>query len=271
MNSEDRGNGPAKPGVVSTLANGVAVVEALAGGHDTVRDIAAATCLNRQTTYRLLRTLVSLGWAVRDADADRYVVGPRLRGLLASATATEQDVRDALSPALRELASVTGETMHLAIYDRGEVVYIDKADGLHPIRSYTQLGGRAPAYCVATGKVLLAFQPPAERQRVLFGELPSYTPRTFTEPRLLEPELAEIAETGVGYNRGEWRDGVGGVAVPVIGPDGTVLAALGISGPVDRVLDQVVDAVGLMRSAVEAGGFRATPFPPTDGAGDHDA
>lgn len=259
--------------LVSTLANGMAVVEELAAGARSVRELTEAVGLNRQTTYRLLRTLVARGWAVRDVETDRYALGPRLFGLVAEQISlNDSAVRDALSPALRDLAAVTGETMHLAIYDGGEVVYIDKADGLHPIRSYTKLGGRAPAYCVATGKTLLAFQHDQERRRVLFGELVAHTPQTFTDPRLLERELAEIVATGVGYNRAEWREGVGGIALPVIDRMGRVVAAFGISGPVDRVLDNAVDSVGLMRAAVERAGFTSTPFATSTSLGrGHDA
>lgn len=256
-------------GLVSTLVNGIAVVEELTAGPRSVREVAEATGLGRQTTYRLLRTLVARGWAVRDDETDRYALAPRVQRLAAAMSTAEADVRDALSPSLRDLASVTGETMHLAIYDCGEVVYIDKADGLHPIRSYTKLGGRAPAYCVATGKTLLAFQSDEERRRILFGDLVRHTPSTFTDPRLLEHELSEITQTGVGYNRAEWRDGVGGIALPVIDQIGTVVAALGISGPVDRVLLNAVDSVALMRSAIERSGFSARPS--TSASGGHGA
>ena len=64
--------------------------------------------------------------------------------------------RRAGPPAPRALAQATGETIHLATLDRAEIVYLDKFDSPLPVAAYSRVGGRAPAYCVASGKALLA-------------------------------------------------------------------------------------------------------------------
>ncbi|TCP47836.1 IclR family transcriptional regulator [Tamaricihabitans halophyticus] len=233
--------------VLSTFSNGLRVIEELSGQRRGVRELAGAVGLNRQTTYRLLRTLVEAGWAERDPTTDTYALTSRLWALAAQSFEIT-DLRDMLSPAVNKLAETYGETVHLTIYEAGSVVYIDKADGSEPIRAYTVLGGRAPAYCVATGKVLLAYQPEAERERVLETPIAAFSPNTITDPGKLRAELDDIRERGYAVNRGEWRAQVGGIAIPVCSPLQDVVAALGFSGPVQRIMDNFDKLLGALRN-----------------------
>lgn len=256
-------------GVLSTLANGLAVLEALVGGGLSLREIADEVGLPRQTTYRLVHTLMVMGWVDRNASGDRYGLSPRLWSLgVRSFKLT--DLRDVLAPAVRALAADFGETVHLAIYDRGSTVYIDKRDGSLPIRSYTELGGRAPAYCVATGKVLLAHEGSREWEIVSSGGLNRFTELTITDPEELAAELTAVAAQGYAVNRGEWRAEVGGVAVPIVSPAGDVVAALGFSGPSDRILSQLDTLLEALREAARLGKARRQiellDAPPQSGA-----
>jgi DNA-binding IclR family transcriptional regulator len=162
---------------------------------------------------------------------------------------------------VRELAERHGETVHLALYESGEVVYVDKAEGWRPIRSYTQLGGRAPAHCVATGKMLLSLQPDPEIDRLARTPLERYTDTTIVDPAALREELATVRDRGYAVNNGEWREGVGGVAVFLVaGPTGTGLA-LGFSGPVQRITENLDELVGELRAAVAASPYDGLPAP----------
>ncbi|OYN93841.1 IclR family transcriptional regulator [Enemella evansiae] len=219
---------------LSTVSNAVEVMEALAGGPVTLRELAALTGLPRQTAYRIVRTLISHDWVRKESDSDRYRMTYRIWSLATQAFG-QIDVRQDLREQVRRLARVGGETVHLAVYEDGEAVYIDKAEGSEPICTRTNLGSRAAAHAVSTGKVLLAFQDHAEQERVLGEELRAYTEDTVTDPARLRRQLAQITTRGYGTNSGEWRPGVGGIAVPILGPDATVLAALGFTGPADRV------------------------------------
>lgn len=242
------GSAPANTTFLSTLANGLNVVETLVGRKLLLRDVAEQVDLPRQTTYRILHTLIEVGWVERDAD-DLYYLSPRVWSLGVRSFALE-DLQRLMSPVVLRLAAEFGETVHLAIYRRGSVIYILKEDGSHPIRSYTELGGQAPAYCVATGKALLAHQPGAEIEAVVYrGDLEAFTPRTVTDPTKLEQELAETRSVGYAVNRGEWREEVGGIAVPIFSPAGEVLAGLGFSGPVDRIFARQEQLTAALREA----------------------
>lgn len=241
------------PNRLSTLANGLRVVEHLVDHAMGMRDLAAACGLPRQTTYRIVATLIDAGWVDRDHDV--YRASPRLWSL-AAASFSFQELRTTLTPIVHRLADELGESVHLAVLDRDSVVYIDKADGSHPVGSYTTLGGRAPAYCVATGKLLLAHADPATVERVVAGPLHRHSPLTLHDAETLRLELDRVRADGFAVNRGEWRLGVGGVAIGVRSPGGDVVAALGFSGPSDRILARLELLVEALR---EATGIGAAP------------
>lgn len=224
----------AESGRLSTLANGLRVLERLVEGDRTLRDLASNCGLPRQTTYRIAATLVAEGWADRDGSV--YRASPRMWSIAAQSFDFDE-LRATYSAVVRRLADEHGESVHLAIFDRDSVVYIDKADGSHPVGSYTTLGGRAPAYCVATGKMLLAHAGRTVIESVLSAGLSQHTPHTLDESGL-RLELAEIRERGYSVNHGEWRLGVGGLAVPLWSPFNEVVAALGFSGPIERILER---------------------------------
>lgn len=219
-----------------TLLKGLAVLETLADMHGearTIDDVAARTGLSRSNTHRTLQTLIHAGYIERDpvnggyrGTMKMFALGVRQQGDL--------DVRKIAPAYMAMLAKETGETIHLSILDGHEVIYIDKIDSVQPIRAYSMVGGRAPAHAVATGKALLT----AQGQRILDSmpaQLSRFTPATIVDREVLKAELTEVARVGYAINRGEWREGVGGVAAPVFNGFERPIAALGISGPLDRL------------------------------------
>lgn len=250
---------------LSTLANGLEVLEQLIGSKLTMRELSSRCGLPRQTTYRIVATLVGAGWVDRVRD-NTYRASPRLWSLAAQSFSFA-DLRDAHASTVRRLADTHGESVHLAIYDRGSVVYIDKADGSNPVGSYTTLGGHAPAYCVATGKLLLAYSDPVIREQVLHGELTRHTPLTLSETQLLRRELELIRVEGFAVNRGEWREGVAGVAVPVLSPFNDVVAALGFSGPAERILGRLDELILALREAIGDRSHSESTTPDPGGTG----
>jgi DNA-binding IclR family transcriptional regulator len=219
-----------------TLLKGLSVLEAIAdmqGESRVIDDVAERVGLTRSNTHRTLQTLMHAGYVERDpinggfrGTMKIFALGVRQLG--------QMDVRKIAPPYLATLAKQTGETVHLSVLDGAEVIYIDKIDSVQPIRAYSMVGGRAPAHAVATGKALLAAQPPAYLDG-LPKKLPRFTANTVVDRELLKTELAKAARVGYAVNRGEWREGVGGVASPVYDGYDRPVAALGISGPLDRL------------------------------------
>jgi DNA-binding IclR family transcriptional regulator len=193
-------------------------------------EVAAAVGAAKPTTHRLLAALVRRGYAAHDPREGEYRIGIRCFEL-GSLWAANLDLRQLAAPHLGRLNTATRETVHLAVYDHGDAVYVDKLDSPLPVIASSFVGRRCPASCVATGRVLLAYQPERELARVLESPLPRFTEQTITDPAALRDLLDEVHRTGVGVNHGSYRDGVGGVAVAVRDRTGMVVASVGVCLP----------------------------------------
>lgn len=220
----------------STLAKGLDVLEWLARQESGCRvtDVAQQFALVRSNAHRTLQTLVECGWAVQDSVSSTYSPSFKLFEL-GSLVENSLDLKTRLHPHLAKLAAASGETIHLAALDGAEIIYLDKFDSSLPVATYSRIGGRAPAYCIATGKALLAAIDHDEAAlQALLGPLQAHTPNTITRLDSLRAELALTRARGWGENREEWRIGVCGLGVPVFNARGKPVAAVGMSVPTIR-------------------------------------
>lgn len=233
---ETRGNGA----YLQTLGKGLCVLEELRQGPLTIQELMRRLDTNRSATYRLVATLAKHGFVSRMTHDDTYSLGPRLWGLGAAALGPADAVRRAATRYLRDLAARSGETAHIATYEPPDVIYIARAEGANPIRVSAPPAGVAPAFCTAAGKLLVARSSRQEWSQV-FRTLEPYTKETITDPERLSEELIEIRERNYAVNRGEWRPQVGGVAVPLPYEESYPDLALGVSGPLERILEQLPD------------------------------
>lgn len=220
-----------------TLAKGLGVLETLAREERSmaVSEVARACGLTRSNAHRVLATLAELGYVSQESASRRYALTLKLWSMGASLIA-RLDIKQVAAPFLRELNEATGETTHLSVRDGHEIMYLDKLEARHAVRTYTRVGGKAPAFCVATGKAMLAFQHDTVIEQACENAV-SFTTRTVTDPVAIREELRRVRERGYAVNRGEWRGGAFGLAVAVRNAEGGVEAAIGISAPADRLPD----------------------------------
>jgi len=218
----------------NTLVKGLSIIELLAHSERALglTEIAAELELAKSNVHRLLQALTEARYIVRDERSGRYVASIKLWEL-GSAVLSRLDLRVHAEQFMDELLVRTRETVHLSVLDGDEVVYVHKLDSPNPVRAYTQIGGRAKAYCVATGKAMLAFHSPAVLER-LSQNLQPRTAKSIVDPARFLQEMARVRVQGYAQNKGEWNENVYGIASPVIDASGQVVAALGLSGPKDR-------------------------------------
>jgi len=252
----------------STIAKGLATIEWMVRQQRDCRvtDLAQAFGMARSNAHRTLQTLVDCGWAVQDPATSAY--RPSLRIFeLGAMVAEVADISALLRPQLAVLARATGETIHLATLDGAEIVYLDKFDSPLPVAAYSRVGGRAAAYCVASGKALLAAaQLDAAALRARLGHLVAHTPNSITDFDALHAELERTRARGYAENREEWRLGVCGLGAPVFNARGEAVAALGMSVPSIRfartqargLAEQVMACA---RDASATLGYRVGPEP----------
>ncbi len=202
-----------------------------------VSSLARELDLTKSNVHRLLTTLTASGFLRRDAEHGTY--GPSLKlWELGTLSVAGLDVRRVAAPVLARLAQDTGETANLAVLDGLEVVYLERVETSQAVRAFGRVGGRVPAHCVATGKVMLAHADAATVAAAL-ERLERHTDRTITEPYAFAEELVRVRRQGYASSAGEWREGVRSMAAPIWGPGngsaGAVVAAAGISAPAERL------------------------------------
>ena len=232
---------------MTAIAKALTILE-LSGREESisVQEILEATGLPRSTAVRSVGELMDRGFLER-AERGRYRPGATIRAL-AHASSSDDAIHARAREQLRRLVAGTGETAHYAVYEAGSSLYVDKLDGSHPIRAYTKVGGRSPAYATATGKALLAWQPADEVARVA-SQATRFTPVTGASLSAIRTDQKRIRSQGYAVNRGEWRDGVWGVAAPVFGEGGGVVAAIGLSGPEQRIRPRLKEFAALVIDA----------------------
>jgi DNA-binding IclR family transcriptional regulator len=210
-----------------------------AHGWVSAAQLSAALGVDRSTGWRLARALQRVGWLHHDPVTHRYRLGLPLFELGTRVLDTI-DVRDEARRVMTELVATTGESVDLAIRDGDSVVFIDKIDGTHEVRAFTRSGQRARLHATAAGKVFLAAMPDPDLRAYLRTRLDPYTPETITDAAVLARVVDETRDRGYAINRGELFPEAGAVAVPVLDPEGTCVAALGHNVPLSRLDDERV-------------------------------
>ena len=218
-----------------TLAKGLIVLEALAqaGGPCGVSDLAASLGISKSNTHRLLNTLVATGFA--STVDGRYAASLKMWEL-GTKVIDGFDVRELARPAMTRLVRETAESVRLTVLDPKslEVIYIDKIDSPQDVRTFTEIGGRAPAHCTSSGKVMLAYQDDAVLRRMV-RKLKPYTPSTIVDAAELMRHLKKVRASGYALNQREYSPQVAGVAAPILDGEGHTVAALSIAAPADRL------------------------------------
>lgn len=216
----------------------------------TLVELSERSGLHSSTTFRLLSTLAAGNYVQRNEQTGSYSLGLACLEL-AHAFLAGSDVRAAALPELEQLRDATTETVHLALLDKMDVVYLEKLPGLHAVGLMSsRVGGRSPTYCTGVGKVLLAYLDPAA-VRTHFAATPMrrFTANTFHTVDALMDELASIRAAGYGFDNGEHEGEVRCVAVPIHNMKGDVIAAVSVSGPASR-MDPVREQTHLIELAL---------------------
>ena len=195
-----------------------------------VTEVALALRAPKSSTHALLVSMADIGLLERTAGA-RYRLGWRLLSL--SRTLVEGTAyRAPAARAMRNAVDRCGEAMHLAVLERGEVVYVDSVRGANASALPTGTGTRLPAHPTGVGKVLLAHRGEAEARRAVGGAgLRGFTPNTIVSHERLRAELERVRRVGVAFDREETIAGLCCVAAPIRDDGGTVVAAVSVSAP----------------------------------------
>lgn len=198
--------------------------------------------MDKSTVYRFLVSLMDLGFVYQDPQTERYGLTLKLFEIGMSVLERLELWREA-EPVVKEIARVTGETVHLATLDEDDLVYLGKVESMRTLRvsMMSRVGRSAPAYCTGIGKILLAYLPRKQLDYILKKEKPiRYTDKTIVRRADLDRELSLIRGKGYAIDNEEHEAGVRCVAAPVRNNDSVVCGAVSVSVPTVRLPDKEI-------------------------------
>jgi DNA-binding IclR family transcriptional regulator len=209
-----------------------------------VAELARKLDLPKPTVYRILATLESGGFVQQNPANEKYHLGFQLAklGLLALDQISLQ--REAL-PFMRALVEECQETVDLAVFDGGGMVYLEVVESSQPVKIAAKAGRRLPVHCTASGKAYLAFISEEEVEEILGSQdLEICTPNTIRDLATLKDDLRLTRERGYSVSYGEFEDGISAVAAPVMDTHGCVLGVIAVAGPAYRLPQDRIAEIG---------------------------
>jgi IclR family transcriptional regulator, KDG regulon repressor len=213
------------------------ILEAAARRPDglTNSEISRKLGIPKSSASYILRTLERRGYLRRHAESGRYRLGLKILSLGGDAQAN-LDIADVALPFMRALEEKIHMTVHLAVLDQGEAVYIEKVEAPGFFKVNTWVGRRMFLHSTSVGKCLLAWLPRQEAETIVKQQgLKKRTPRTITTMTRLLADLERVKDAGYAVDDEENSMGARCLGSPVFDVAGNVIAALGASGTLTQV------------------------------------
>jgi DNA-binding IclR family transcriptional regulator len=235
---------PYKVQVLDRAINIIEFIGKQSTGEAGLRELSAAMKLHKTTTHRIAHVLESRGLLRRGLDSNRYRLGLHLYDLGCQAL-DHVNIREEARPLMTRVAFEVGETVHLAVLDRAEVLYIERVEAQRSLTMGSKLGARNPVYCTALGKAILAYSPDVEVEQILAAcRMEARTKNTFTSALALKRELERIRDRGYAIDDEEIEDGIRCVSAPILNLADRAVAAISVSGPSSRITPNRFELIG---------------------------
>jgi IclR family acetate operon transcriptional repressor len=231
----------------------LAVLEAVAERSPVgVSELARTLQLPKTTVQRSLRTLAQAGWiaAFEDAGQSRWVTTGKPAHLFAL-TSQPDKLQIRATPAMRELARHTSETIHLTVRDGPWMVLLHKIDSTQQVRTVSWIGGRSPVFASSSGLATLAALPDDEVVAIIGDTVEKLTERSLGSVEEVLAELRTVRRQGYAVNPGMWRSDIAAVGAAILDGAQRPIGALSISVPANRLPPDLWEPYGdLLRLAV---------------------
>src|SRR5665213_1216747 len=221
---------------LSSVANAILLLKTFSDEQSElgISALAERLGLAKSTVHRLASTLVEAAMLEQNKETGKYRLGLAVFEL-GSLVRRKIDISFEAKPWLMTLREQTGETVDLSILDHGGVVCVNFLESQKVNRISSGIGLRKPVHCTAEGKALIAFQPPPAIERIINAGLTKRTPRTMVDPAVLQEEVAKVRARGYATDDEEYELGVRSIAAPIMDDSGISVAAVGVTGPTQRL------------------------------------
>jgi DNA-binding IclR family transcriptional regulator len=217
----------------------------------SLSEICGRTGFPKSTAHRLVASMREVGLLDQDGERDRYRLGLKLFNL-GNIVLANMDLHREARPHIENLRRLSGQAVHLAVFDGRHAVVVDRLEG----GADTAPSGTietAAAHCTGVGKAMLAFQTQETLAPILAGSLARFTDATITDAAKLSAELVAIRERGYSIDEGEHQPGLRCIGAPIRDQTGHVIAAVSVSGPTWRLpASEIVPMSRLVIHAADA-------------------
>jgi DNA-binding IclR family transcriptional regulator len=198
-----------------------------------LQEVTQNTGIPKSTVFRILSTLVELGYVTREANRN-YRINPRLGRLVGDGAASEA-LRRLARPLMLELRDTFGETVNLGVQQFDKVTYLEVVPSEFALRLQESRGASVPLHASALGKAILAFSPQREVEALVRGQkLERVTEHTIADADAFLAELKRVRNAGIAFDRGEGSMLAICIGAPILDTNGSAIAAMSISGPASR-------------------------------------
>lgn len=215
-----------------------------ADGPRPVTHICMHTGVTKPAAYRILKTLGTAGYVVRDEERREYSLGPAVHSLSRSA-GSSSELMTVARPHMEKLNEELGETINLGIVSHDQIVYLDTIESTQRLRSTIELSLRDSLHSTALGKAFLAALPEAEaKERLASISRDPMTPKTVVSIRALMRQLTEIRERGYALDDEENELGSRCVAAAILNSRPAPVGAISVSAPTARLQGAALGRVG---------------------------
>lgn len=227
--------------MIQSIIKASIVLDYIAHSNDSLKlaDISAALDINKSTLHGILQSLVYCGLLSQDPDTTFYSLGLKTFEL-GKIYEKNFSLADVSRPFMKQLNEELSESVHLSIESSCEVLYIDCILSRHTVRASSNIGSTDPLYSTACGKVILAYADGDYVDHYLqHCDFKPITPNTITQADDLTRQFDVIRNQGYALDNEEVEIGHYGVAVPILGVNGTLLGEISVSGPTSRMTEKL--------------------------------
>jgi len=243
---------------VQSIDRAVAILECFSGNRRELKlsEIAYMLDLNKSTVHGILNSLKYHRFIDQDEITKKYRLGIRFIEY-GELVINSMDVRDIAYPISEDICERIEETVHVAMLDGFDVVYVEKKECNKSIKTSTKIGARIPAYITADGKIILSYLDDDKLNEYVPEKIKKLTPNTITDRNKLLKVLHEMKNKGYATDNEEVVQGISCVAAPIIEHTGRVRFSLSITGPTFRMTkDKMKEYVNIISEAAKEISFR---------------
>jgi IclR family KDG regulon transcriptional repressor len=216
---------------VRAVSRALAILRTFEGGAAlTLGEVAGAASLDKGTARRLLLTLIEARFVTQEPQTQRYSLGSAIRALAATVP-EDAGLRSASRPVLLTLAAELHMTVFLSVYRNGQAICLERLHDQQGMEvRWWQVGGTLPLNCGGAPKLMLAFQPEDEIERVLAQPLVALTPKSIVDADVLRERLLRIRKQGYCFAIDDVALGLAALALPILDREGELLCAISMGG-----------------------------------------